>query len=105
MENPEKLTTPNMSGEKLYPVVVTACANGWNGWIPIEITKIPRDFRNVVTDMDIVPKSEIDAILHLGKQLCRQTAALKKRLAETDIDRIGDDGVILPKYNGKKGGR
>ncbi|KAI0139028.1 hypothetical protein F4776DRAFT_617775 [Hypoxylon sp. NC0597] len=127
---------------KEYQVVVTACApfkeNEKNptqdvklklpdriereGHIPINIIKYPVDFRNVITDMDIIPelwsgkkkvydpgckqgqKLYIDAMLHLGMNFS-DVWQVEKRARRDGYDWVGDDGVPLPKHNGEKGRR
>ncbi|KAF2753269.1 peptidase C15, pyroglutamyl peptidase I-like protein [Pseudovirgaria hyperparasitica] len=93
-----------------------------NHRIPITIIKFPKDFRNVITDMDIIPKMwngqkrvydedceegdkiYIDAMLHLGMNFDEYWQI--ERVARRDgYDWVGDDGVPLPKHNGGKGGR
>ncbi|KAI1099414.1 hypothetical protein F4804DRAFT_321877 [Jackrogersella minutella] len=131
-----------MLREKEYKVVVTACApfkeNERNptqdvklklpdriereGRIPIKIIKYPVDFRNVIKDMDLIPKLwsgdkrvyepnckkgqkiYIDAMLHMGMNFS-DVWQVEKRARRDGYDWVGDDGVRLPKYNGKKGGR
>ncbi|KAK7990148.1 hypothetical protein PG989_010463 [Apiospora arundinis] len=92
------------------------------GRIPIKVIKFHTDFRNVITDMDIIPtlwngKKEVyepgceegetihvDAVLHLGMNFS-DSWALEKRARRDGYDWVGDDGVPLPKHNGGKGGR
>ncbi|KAI1410377.1 hypothetical protein F5Y13DRAFT_192239 [Hypoxylon sp. FL1857] len=131
-----------MIREKEYNVVVTACApfkeNEQNptqnvkltlpdriereGRIPIRIIKYPVDFRNVITDMDIIPelwsgekkvyepgckqgqKLHIDAMLHLGMNFA-DVWQIEKIARRDGYDWVGDDGVRLPKHNGGKGRR
>ncbi|KAI0377691.1 hypothetical protein F5Y04DRAFT_263478 [Hypomontagnella monticulosa] len=128
--------------EKERKVVVTACApfkeNETNpsqnvklklpdriereGRVPIKIIKYPIDFRNVITDMDIIPKLwngekrvyephckqgqkiHIDAMLHLGMSFIDHWE-VEERARRDGYDWVGDDGVPLPKENGRKGGR
>ncbi|KAI8656998.1 hypothetical protein NCS56_01305500 [Fusarium sp. Ph1] len=128
--------------EKEYKVVVTACApfkeNEKNptqdvklalpdriereGRVPIKIIKYHTDFRNVITDMDIIPqlwnedkrvyepdakegkKIHIDAMLHLGMNFADYWQ-VEKRARRDGYDWTGDDGVPLPSHNGDKGGR
>ncbi|KAI1458141.1 hypothetical protein F4805DRAFT_425671 [Annulohypoxylon moriforme] len=131
-----------MVPDKEYNVVVTACApfkeNERNptqdvklrlpecierkGRIPIKIIKYPTDFRNVITDMDIIPtlwngkrsvyepshkrdqEIYIDAMLHLGMNFS-DVWQVETRARRDGYEWVGDDGVPLPKYNGGKGGR
>jgi hypothetical protein len=92
------------------------------GRIPIKIIKYPVDFRNVFTDMDIIPKLwnrdrgvydpdskegdqiYIDAILHLGMNFS-DIWRVEERAHRDGYDWVGDDGVPLPKHNGGEGGR
>jgi len=88
----------------------------------INVIKYPVDFRNVITDMDTIPKLwnrekrvydpdcaedekiYIDAILHLGMNFADYWQV--EKIARRDgYDWVGDDGVPLPKYNGGKGER
>ncbi|KAI1439470.1 hypothetical protein F5Y02DRAFT_425720 [Annulohypoxylon stygium] len=126
--------------EKEYNVVVTACApfkeNERNptqdvklklpdridreGRIPIRVIKYPTDFRNVITDMDIIPKLwsgkksvyephckhdkkiRIDAMLHMGMSFYEEWQ-VETRARRDGYDWVGDDGVPLPKHGGKNG--
>ncbi|KAI0104456.1 hypothetical protein F4814DRAFT_455764 [Daldinia grandis] len=131
-----------MIRQKEYNVVITACApfkeNDTNptqdlklelpsriereGHIPIKIIKYPIDFRNVITDMELIPelwsgkkkvyepgcrqgqKIYIDAMLHLGMNFA-DFWQIEKRARRDGYDWVGDDGVPLPKHNGGKGKR
>ncbi|KAI1127031.1 hypothetical protein F5Y10DRAFT_243523 [Nemania abortiva] len=131
-----------MSSKKEYTVVVTAAApfkdNKKNptqdvklkipdriereGYMPINIIKYHFDFRNVITDMDIIPKLwnrekkvydenaedgeeiYVDAMLHMGMNFT-EIWRIEKRARRDGYDWVGDDGVPLPKHNGEKGGR
>ena len=90
--------------------------------IPIRIIKYHTDFRNVITDMDLIPplwsgkksvyepdcgqgkKIHIDAMLHLGMNFS-DTWEVETRARRDGYDWVGDDGVPLPKHNGGKGER
>ncbi|KAM0438441.1 hypothetical protein ACHAPT_001190 [Fusarium lateritium] len=123
--------------EKEYKVVVTACApfkeNEKNPTQDVKmvlpdrveregrIIKYRTDFRNVITDMDIIPqlwnndkrvyepdakegkKIHIDAMLHLGMNFADYWQAEKRARRDGSIW-TGDDGVP-PSHNGDKGGR
>ena len=88
----------------------------------INVIKFPFDFRNFITDMDIIPKLwnhekkvydedceqdekiYIDAILHMGITSNGQWQ-VEKRARRDGYDWVGDDDKPLPKHNGGKGGR
>lgn len=92
------------------------------GRTPIKVIKFHTDFRNVITDMDIIPtlwngkkevydptckegeKIHIDALLHLGMNFS-DIWTVEKRARRDGYEWVGDDGVPLPKNNGEKGGR
>ncbi|KAI0115620.1 hypothetical protein GGR51DRAFT_503591 [Nemania sp. FL0031] len=131
-----------MASQKEYTVVVTAAApfkdNKENptqnvklkipdriereGRIPINVIKYHFDFRNVITDMDIIPtlwnrekkvydesaedgdKIYVDAMLHMGMNFS-DIWRIESRARRDGYEWVGDDGVPLPKYNGGEGGR
>lgn len=131
-----------MIREKEYKVVVTAAApfkeNETNpsqevknsipsvidreGKAPIRIIKYPVDFRNVLSDMDLIPplwsgakrvydpgceegqEMYIDAMLHLGMNFS-ETWTVEKRARRDGYDWTGDDKKPLPKHNGGRGAR
>jgi hypothetical protein len=93
-----------------------------DGQIPIKVIKFPFDFRNVITDMDIIPKLwnqekkvydesssqnekiYIDAILHMGMTFGGNWQ-VEKRARRDGYDWVGDDDKPLPKHNGGEGDR
>ena len=92
------------------------------GHSAINVIKYPFDFRNVITDMDIIPKLwnqekkvydedcekdekiYIDAILHMGIMFGDHWQ-VEKRARRDGYDWVGDDDKALPKHNGGKGER
>ncbi|KAH8660513.1 hypothetical protein BX600DRAFT_523505 [Xylariales sp. PMI_506] len=92
------------------------------GRAPIRILKVLPDFRNYITDMDIVPKLwsgqqkvynpdcedgepiHVDAMVHMGMNGA-DFWTIEKLARRDGYNWVGDDGVPLPKHNGGEGER
>jgi hypothetical protein len=92
------------------------------GKAPIRVVKFAFDFRNVLTDMNIIPelwsqrkkvyddacgeddKIYVDAMLHMGIAFGGKWQ-VETRARRDGYDWVGDDDKPLPKHNGGKGER